>query len=80
MNRSEDEMRLKLSALSPTSYGVDDCVDVWKETTLSNYLDPVRRPGTCYAPDTPLRAIPVQMLRAPAGVALAGIDAGRRAL
>jgi hypothetical protein len=79
MNRPESDLRLKLASLSPTSYGIDECVDAWKATTMANYLEAARRPGTCYAPDTPLRAIPVQMLRAPSGVALAGIDpaAGR---
>jgi hypothetical protein len=65
MDRTEDELRMKLGALTPTTWSVDDVVMPWKETTLANFREPRSRPGTCYAPDTPLRAVPVAMLYAP---------------
>lgn len=70
MNRPEDELRMKLLSLSPTSFSVEEVIEAWKRTDLGNYLEPVHRPGTCYAPSTPLRAVPIQMLRAPQGTDL----------
>lgn len=70
MDRPESELRIKLASLSPTAYGIDEVINAWNSTTLANYHEPRPRPGTCYAPDTPLRAIPVTMLRAPAGTNL----------
>lgn len=72
MDRSEDELRLKLAALTPTTYSIEDVVQAWRRTNLGNFRDTALRPGTCYAPDTPLRAIPTQMLRAPSGAELGG--------
>lgn len=63
MDRPEDELRLKLASLSPTSWSSDDMLTAWQETTLENYTEARPRPGTCYHPDTPLRAIPLPMLR-----------------
>lgn len=62
MARTEDELWLKLNAMAENSYGPQVIFDAWRATTLTNYHQG-KHPGTCYAPETPLRPVPLAMLR-----------------
>lgn len=69
MSRTEEELWAKLEALSPTSYSSQLILDCWRATSLDNFTTGIH-PGTCYAPETPLRAVPLAMLRKSVGGAL----------
>lgn len=66
LGRNEDELRVKLRALSPCGRTPDEMLATWRGTTLENYFDGQPRGATCYSDSDTLRPVPLAMLRATA--------------